>query len=153
MSQDFTKKNLKIAIRSPQDKSRSTSKNKTTSHKNVNKLKNIIHAKGIPAQKNEPASKNEKTSKKVVLDFYLNLLRKIELLKFSLNYSEINEKKFDPKSICYSIEVDNVKIDNMDEKQCYTSLSTKFGKDYFSKLFTFKFKRNFFKKIIIVKLC
>ena len=117
------------------------------------KLKNIINKKGISEQKTEFANKNEKNSKKLILDYYLNLLRKIELLKFSLNYSEINEKKLDPKSVCYSIEVDNVKIDNMEEKQCYASLSSKFGKDYFSKLFTFKFKRNFFKKIIIVKLC
>lgn len=108
------------------------------------KLKNIIDKKGIPEQKTEYANKNEKNSKKISLDFYLNLLRKIELLKFSLNYSEINEKKLDPKSVCYSIEVDNVKIDNMEEKQCYTSLSTKFGKDYFSTLFTFKCKIKLF---------
>ena len=114
------------------------------------KLKNIIRKKGISEQKTEFANRNEKNSKKFLLDFYLNLLRKIELLKFSLNYSEIYEKKLDPKSVCYSIEVDNVKIDNIEEKQCYASLSSKFGKDYFSKLFPFKFKTNIFTKIIIV---
>jgi len=127
-----------MGIRSPQDKSRSISKNKNKSMKNneaiENQLKNIIRNKGIHMPRPEISIKNEKNNKKQIMDFYLSLLRKIELLKFSLNYSELNEKKFDPKSLCYSIEIDNVKIDNMDEKQCYASLSSKFGKDYFSKI-------------------
>lgn len=92
------------------------------------KLKKILNLKGIPI------FSPEKNPRKDVLDFYLHLLRKLELLRFSLNYSEINEKKFDPKSVCYSLEIENVKIDSMDEKECYASLTAKFGKDYFGTL-------------------
>ena len=104
------------------------------------KLRKILNIKGIHAGKIFKDlslaldQKTEKNYKKQALDFYLGLLRKIELLKFSLNNTEFNEKKLDPKCLSYSIEIDNVKIDNMDEKQCYASITAKYGKEYFSKL-------------------
>lgn len=97
------------------------------------KLKDILNIKGLAIEAN---INGEKSQKKDILDFYLSILRKIELLKFSINYADLNEKKVTSKTFGdYCIEIDNVKIDTIDEKECYSSICSKYGKDYFSNIF------------------
>lgn len=152
IGRDFTKKNLKINIdlaNKARSKSGSKDKESLGRDKNIRilsyrenqpigkKLQQILDQKRKPNQNKNALDcyKQEKHMKKEALDFYLNLLRRVELLKFTVNYSDLNEKKLDSKSNSYVIEVENVKIDNNDENLCYESISSKYGKDYFSNIF------------------
>ena len=65
-------------------------------NKNINGIFNCVAPKPV-------ANKNlikTKISKQDICDFYINLLRKLELIRFTLNFSELNqsENKFNNRS-------------------------------------------------------
>lgn len=129
-SQDFTRKNIE-SVKNKENRSNSKpkrEKNRFFQGSIAKKLDNLLQSRAVNVN-----FKEERLQKKEILDFYLSLLRKIELLRFSINFLEFNEKKPDNcANFPYSIEIDSVKIDNFDEKQCFSSICAKYGKDYFS---------------------
>lgn len=134
-SQDFTRKNIEnLKNKENLPKSRSNSRKQRENSRFIQgsiarKLGNLLQTRA-----DANFLKEDKRQKKEVLDFYLGLLRKIELLRFSINFLEISEKKPENcASFSYSIEIDSVKIESFEEKQCFSSISAKYGKDYFSK--------------------
>lgn len=63
--------------------------------------------------------------------FYLDLMRKLELVKFTVNFSGINQKIPMTK---YLVEIDNVRIKDQDDKMVLQTLSSKYGREYYSKM-------------------
>ena len=64
-------------------------------------------------------------------NFYLDLMRKLELVKFTVNFSGINQKIPMTK---YLVEIDNVRFKDQDDKMVLQTLSSKYGREYYSKV-------------------
>ena len=58
-------------------------------------------------------------------------MRKLELVKFTVNFSGINQKIPMTK---YLVEIDNVRIKDQDDKMVLQTLSSKYGREYYSKM-------------------
>lgn len=59
-------------------------------------------------------------------------MRKLELLKFTVSFNEINHKSPNTKHL---VEIDNVRIKDEDDKMVFQTLSSKYGQDYYSKIY------------------
>ena len=59
-------------------------------------------------------------------------MRKLELVKFTVNFSGINQKLPMAK---YLVEIDNVRIKDQDDKLVLQTLTSKYGREYYSKLY------------------
>ena len=61
----------------------------------------------------------------------MDLLRKLELIKFTISFNGVSKKNAcNPEK--YLVEIDNVRVKDEDDNFVYQTLSTKYGKDYYS---------------------
>lgn len=63
--------------------------------------------------------------------FYTDLLRKLELIRFTVNFNGISHQQQENKK--FSLEIDNVRLKDEDDPLVYQTIASKFGKDYYSK--------------------
>lgn len=68
-----------------------------------------------------------------IFQFYTDLLRKLELIKFTVSFNGLNMQKTLGEK--YLIEIDNVRIKDEDDNMIYHTFSAKYGKDYYSEKF------------------
>lgn len=103
-------------------------------NKNNNKKKtehNHLHEKKENNKKYQPLLKE--------LDFYLDILRRLELLKFSAEFVRNNNEN---KEINVSFQ--NMRIESVHEQKCFDSISNNLGKNYFCNFYRMNFMFNKF---------
>ena len=81
--------------------------------------------------KKDSTVSNALSAKIEKFNYYLDLLRKLELVKFTISFNGISQNSHPEK---YLVEIDNVRIKDEDDNSVFQTLATKYGRDYYSNI-------------------